>query len=542
MAERPEGWRNERSKEPPVRVLLVDDDEADSLLTRELFAEMRGLRCALHWVADYAEALRDMKSGAHDVYLLDYRIGARTGLELLGEAKAENFRGAAILLADEEEHEIDVEAMQAGAADYLDKGRLHTQLLERSIRYALHHKQHEDALEERIAERSAELAQANAALRLADKRKDEFLAILAHELRNPLTAIRNAVHLLRRSANKDELALSATGVLERQLGQMVRLVEDLFDVSRISRGAVELRRERIELAPVVEHALEAARALARNMGHDLAVSLPPERLYVHADPVRLAQVVSNLLGNACKFTARGGRISISVEREGGRALIRVKDSGAGLAPGQIARIFEMFVQGDASLERSTGGLGIGLTLVKELVEMHEGTIEARSAGAGRGSEFLVRLPLLAGVAQPASQPAPSELAAVTARRILIVDDNRDAATSLAMLLGLVGHETHVAHDGIEAVTAASRLRPDVVLLDIGLPGMNGYDAARSIRGEAWGEPMLLLALTGWNKEDVGPKSRDAGFDGHLVKPVDLDALMRLLAGSPAPAVRAHGAG
>ncbi len=531
MAERLHGRSDGRTKAPPVRVLLVDDEEA-GVRTRRLVSSMRDLRCTLDCVGDYDEALGDMRAGGHDVYLLNCTIGGRTGVELLHEANAEHFRAAAILLADKDERFAEADAMEAGALDCVSKEGLGAEQLERSMRYALYHKQREDALEEELAVQAAELARAEAALKLADKRKDEFLGILAHELRNPLTAIRNAVHLLRRSPDKDELAVSATGVLERQLGQMVRLVEDLFDVSRISRGAVELRRERVELAPVVEHAASAAKAKADAKGHALDTSLPSGRLYVKADPARLAQVLGHLLDNACKFTPRGGRISIAAEREGGQAVIRVKDSGRGLTRAQATGIFDKFVQANGSLERATGGLGIGLTLVKELVEMQDGTLDAKSAGEGRGSEFVVRLPLVAGNEEaPAAAPPPAEVSPVAARRILIVDDNRDAAKSLSMLLDLFGNETHLAHDGIEAVAAASRVRPDVVLLDIGLPGMDGYDAARAIRGEDWGKPILLLALTGWDNEDVGEKSREAGFDGHLVKPVDLDALMRLLAKS-----------
>jgi signal transduction histidine kinase len=519
------------TKDPPVRVLLVDGDAGSRQRTGDLFSGIAGLHCTLDNATDYDAGLRDMVAGTHDLYLLDAAIGNRTGIDLLREAKAHDFRRPTIVLDGDPEPGADTEALEAGAADYLEKKRLDSRLLERAIRFALHRARHDAALELEIAEHAAEIERIAASQRSGGKRNEEFFSVLAHELRNPLTAIRNAVHLLRRSETKDDLVRSACDVLERQLGQMVRLVEDLFDVSRIGRGAVELRRERIELAPALGPAIESGRVLAESMGHTLLSSVPEEPMYVDADPARIAQVLGHLLSNACKFTPRGGRISVSVEREGEQALIRVKDSGRGLAASQAARIFDAFVQVDASSERPGGGLGIGLTLVKELVEMQGGSVEARSAGAGRGSEFLVRLPLLPGAAEAVQPAEPAREVAAAARRILIVDDNRDAASSLAMLLGLVGNETHVAHDGVEAVASASRLRPDVVLLDIGLPGMSGYDAARCIRGESWGEPMLLLALTGWDNEDVGSKSRDAGFDGHLVKPVDLDALMRHLAGT-----------
>jgi CheY-like chemotaxis protein len=269
------------------------------------------------------------------------------------------------------------------------------------------------------------------------------------------------------------------------------------------------------------------------MDHELTVALPPQPVYLNADPARLAQDVGNLLNNACKFTEKGGRIRLTVEREGKQVLLRVEDNGIGIAAEHLARIFEMFTQVDTSFERSRDGLGLGLQLVKTLVEMHEGTVEAHSAGAGRGSEFVVRLPILAGAPQPPRPPALSTPASTKARRILVVDDNRDSAESLALLLKLIGHETHTAHDGDAAVEAAAALRPDVVLLDIGLPKLNGNDAARRIREKAWGKGIVLIALTGWGQEEDRQRSREAGFNAHMVKPVDLAALTKLLAESGA---------
>ncbi|MGH8607985.1 MAG: ATP-binding response regulator, partial [Gammaproteobacteria bacterium] len=311
--------------------------------------------------------------------------------------------------------------------------------------------------------------------------------------------------------------------------QMVRLVDDLLDVSRISRGKIELRKGRVELASAVNHAVEATKPLCERMNHELTVTLPPQPMYLNADPTRLAQVVGNLLTNACKFTDKGGRISLTVERERGEALLRVRDTGIGIAADQLPRIFKMFTQLDTSLERTQSGLGIGLTLVRELVEMHGGTVEAQSAGIGQGSEFVVRLPILVETPEPPPEPTVSEPTPTTARRILVVDDNRDSAESLAMLLELTGNQTHTAYDGLEAVEAAATFKPDVVLLDIGLPKMNGFEAARKIREQPWGTKMLLVALTGWGQDEDRQKSREAGFDGHLVKPVDHGALTKLLA-------------
>ena len=376
---------------------------------------------------------------------------------------------------------------------------------------------------------SNQLRQYAADLSEADRRKNEFLALLAHELRNPLAPIRNALHIMRLTEGNGKEVQAASDMMERQVGEMVRLVDDLLDVSRISRGKIDLRKDRVELASAVHHAVEAARSLYENMKHELTVTLPAQPVYLNADPTRLAQVMGNLLNNACKFTDEGGRISLTVEREGEQAVIRVRDSGIGIAADQLLRIFEMFVQVDTSLERSVGGLGIGLTLVKNLVEMHDGTVEVHSAGAGQGSEFVVRLPIMVETPEPPPEPTVSEPTTTLARRILVVDDNRVSADSLARLLQLTGNETHTAYDGLEAVQAAATFRPDVVLLDIGLPKLNGYEAARKIREEPWGKKMVLVALTGWGQEEDRRKSREAGFNGHMIKPVELTALMKLLA-------------
>jgi signal transduction histidine kinase len=370
---------------------------------------------------------------------------------------------------------------------------------------------------------------AEEALREADRRKDEFLAMLAHELRNPLAAIRNAVQILLQKEGDARTVRSAAEILDRQVGHMVRQVDDLLDVSRISRNKIELRKARTELAPVVNHAVEAIRPLCESLRHEITVTLPPKPLGIVGDPIRLAQVVGNLLNNACKFTDRGGRIWLTVEDEGEQAVIRVRDTGIGLAADQLGRIFELFAQVDGSLERARDGLGLGLTLVKKLVEMHNGTVEARSAGLGQGSEFVVRLPLQSGLPlAPPRQPSGVKPVATVPHRILVVDDNRDSANSLAMLLKLLGHTVDTAHDGLEAVEKAMTFRGDVILLDIGKPRLNGYEAARRIR-EQRQKGLKLVALTGWGQEEDRRNSEEAGFDAHLVKPVDLAALTKLLA-------------
>ncbi|MEO5616198.1 MAG: ATP-binding protein [Candidatus Eisenbacteria bacterium] len=365
----------------------------------------------------------------------------------------------------------------------------------------------------------------------ADRRKDEFLAMLAHELRNPLAPILNSVLIVRSAGGNTDAIGSALGVMERQVAQMVRLVDDLLDVGRISRGKIDLRVERVDLAAVARQAVEASRPLVNSMNQTLTITLPSVPLMLNADPTRLAQALGNLLNNASKFTPRDGSILLAVEREGEQAVVRVRDSGIGIAADQLPRIFDIFMQVDHSLERSISGLGIGLTLVKNLVELHGGTVEARSSGIGDGSEFVVRLPALQdapGLPQPA---APESNPPLTARRILVVDDNQDAAATLALVLELKGHETRTVHDGLEAVQAAATFKPDVVLLDIGLPKLNGYEAARRIREQPWGKSILLVALTGWGKDEDRQKSTEAGFDAHLIKPVDQADLTRLLAES-----------
>jgi signal transduction histidine kinase len=369
---------------------------------------------------------------------------------------------------------------------------------------------------------------AEEANREADRRKDEFLATLAHELRNPLAPIGNALQLMQHAEGDPIMLQHARDTMQRQFAQMVRLVDDLLDVSRITRDKLELRKEQVELQSIIHQAVETARPLAERAGHELCVDLPPPPSWIYADPVRLSQVFNNLLNNACKFTESAGLISVSAEQQGGDALVTVKDTGIGISAENLRSIFEMFEQIDNSLERTRGGLGIGLTLVKRLVELHGGRIDASSQGLGRGSEFVVRLPAIVTRVSSAPSPSPGNSPS-GARRILVTDDNRDAANSLAMLLKLGGHEVATAYDGIEAVEKAESYKPEVILLDIGLPGMNGYEVCRSIRQEPWGQGIRIVAVTGWGQEHDRRNTRDAGFDHHLVKPVTAIALSEALA-------------
>jgi PAS domain S-box-containing protein len=374
---------------------------------------------------------------------------------------------------------------------------------------------------------------ARQALAEADRRKDEFLATLAHELRNPLAPIRNMLEVMKRADGNGPLMEQARTTMGRQLSHMVRLIDDLLDVSRISRGKVELKRERVELASVMSLAVEACRPLVDGARHEMKVILPQEPIYLNADPVRLAQVFGNILNNASKYTDPGGKIWLTAERQGSGVVVKVKDTGIGIPSDQLGGIFELFTQVDRTLERSQGGLGIGLTLVKQLVEMHGGTVTAHSDGAGQGSEFVVRLPIL--IEQPKAEQSTeaSTQKSTAGRRILVVDDNEDSAMSLAMLLEISGHEVRTANDGLESIDVAEEFRPDVVLMDIGMPKLNGYDAASRIRAQPWGERMILVAVTGWGQEEDRRRTAEAGFDSHLVKPVDYAAFVRLLASLPA---------
>jgi PAS domain S-box-containing protein len=367
-------------------------------------------------------------------------------------------------------------------------------------------------------------------LRQADRKKDEFLATLAHELRNPLAPLRNALELLRRSEADDDVSEQARSMMGRQLDQMVRLIDDLLDMSRISQGKVQLRKERVELKAVVHSAVEAVQPLIQAQAHELTVTLPSQPIYLDADATRLAQVISNLLNNAAKYTEKSGHIWLSAEPQRNAAVISVRDTGIGIAAEHLPHVFEMFSQVAPALERSQGGLGIGLSLVRRLVEMHGGTVEAQSGGIGKGSEFIVRLSVVETQVQPGERAAQGEKhQSGPKRRILVVDDNRDAADSMAMMLSMTGHETRTAYDGLEAVQAAAGFQPDVVLLDIGLPKMNGYEAARHIRQQTWGKGMALFALTGWGQEEDKRRALEAGFDHHLTKPVEATFLEKLLA-------------
>jgi PAS domain S-box-containing protein len=378
-------------------------------------------------------------------------------------------------------------------------------------------------LESQLRERLAELAE-------ADRQKNEFLAMLSHELRNPLAPMRNALYLIKRAHDSAEAMQTARDVMERQMHQLVRLVDDLLDVSRIIRGKIDLRRDRVDLGAVVNRALETAQPTLDAHGHLLELALPPCPVEVEGDLVRLSQVLSNLLVNAAKYSGRANRIVVALRADADTAVVSVRDYGVGISAELLPRVFDLFVQGENSLARSQGGLGIGLTLVKRLVEMHGGSVAARSKGLGQGSEFEVRLPLARGPATAATQQLSTQPKHTASRRarLLVVDDNVDAAETIAKILRLSGYEAHCAYDGPSALAAVRAAKPDVVVLDIGLPGMDGYAVARELRAQPAFRRTPLIAVTGYGQENDRQRSLQAGFDEHFTKPVDPEALQEFI--------------
>jgi signal transduction histidine kinase len=531
-----------RAREP-VNILLVDD-QPGKLLSYEAILAPLGEN--LIQASSGKEALEHLLRTDIAVVLIDVCMPELDGFELATMIREHpRYQRTAIIFVSAV-HLTDIDRLrgfECGAVDYVGVPVEPEILRARVGVFAdLHRKTRQlewlnQELERRVAERTSELTAAaarlresEAALRDRDRRKDEFLAMLAHELRNPLAPIRNVVELLRQHAAGGREVRWSYEVIERQLAHLSRLVDDLLDVSRITRGKLELRPEPADFRDIARAAAEAIQPSVAARGVLLRVSLPQVPVPVRADTVRMTQVVLNLLDNACKFTPPGGTIGLTVELEAGRVRIAVADTGAGITEGELPRLFQMFYQSDTGTAPSQGGLGIGLALVKLIVEMHRGTVEATSAGPGLGSEFVVRLPLAEAVRKPIEhRPAAGGIPLESpGRRILVVDDNEDNAESLAMLLRRRGHEVHTAHDGETAVALAEELGVEVVLLDIGLPVLDGYQAARAIREQPWGKGIMLVAVTGWGQENDRQRSREAGFDAHLVKPVDLAELMKLV--------------
>ena len=544
------------------RVLLADDN-ADM---RHYVARLLRDRYDVETVADGRAALEAARLQPPDLVLTDIMMPHLDGFELLRELRAtEGLRNIPVIMVSARAgEEARIAGMEFGADDYLTKPFSSRELMARvdaHIRLSSLRREAElarldsqarvNAANLELSRRVIELEKANneiqesrktalnlmvdallakEQLRDADRRKDEFLATLAHELRNPLAPVRNAIAILNLKGPPVTELEWARAVIDRQMQHLTRLIDDLLDVSRISRGKIELKRERIELGKVIRGAVEASRPLLEQNSQELSVTIPPEAIYIDADETRLVQVFCNLLNNSAKYSDRNGQITLSATRDRDDVLVSVRDTGFGIPEDVLPRVFDMFTQVDGSLERSKGGLGVGLTLVKRLVELHGGEVSASSEGLGKGSEFVVRLPILSDA--PAA-PARASLASSTAPQavpypILIVDDNRDSADSMAMMLRILGNNVRTAYDGIEAVRVAADYRPGVVLLDIGLPKLSGYEAARRIRQEPWGRSMVLIAVTGWGQKDDRRRSREAGFDYHIVKPVAPEELVELL--------------
>ena len=503
------------------RILLIAPTRMDGEMTRSLLADA-SIDCDL--CAGPDEARREIEAGCGGLLLTEDAIlldDYPRLVESLGDQPPWSDLPVVILTRGGADSPRAAEAIATLGNVIVLEQPVRVSTLVSALRMAL-----------RARHRQYQLREHLDGLKDAARRKDEFLAMLAHELRNPLASVNSAVHLLRRPDGPDHLEWSGK-VLERQVRHLSRLIDDLLDISRITRGMIELRREVLDAAPILGHSVEAVRPLVEGRKHELTVSIGGRPLWVEADPTRLEQVVVNLLTNSAKYTESGGHIRLSAGREGDDIVVKVEDDGVGIPPDQLPRMFELFAQGDRSLARSEGGLGIGLTLVKALVEMHGGTIEASSGGPGLGSEFTVRLP--AAPAPLRAEPESSRGQA-TARglKILVVDDNVDTARGLAKLLGLIGHDVRVAHTGPDGVQAAREHRPEVVLLDIGLPGMDGYEVAAALRRDESTREALIIAVSGYGQDQDRARSKEAGFDHHLIKPVDYDLLLALLA-RPEPA-------
>jgi len=506
--------------------VLVADDNADM---RDYLTRLLAPQYEVETVADGRAALARIEARLTDLVLSDVMMPVLDGFGLVAAIRRQpSTRSVPIILLSARAGEgAQIEGLGAGADQYLVKPFSARDLLARVA----------SQLEMVRLRRDAELAMAKSErqLREADARKDEFLALLAHELRNPLAPIRTGLELIRLSGDAPDTVRRVRGMIERQVTLMVRLIDDLLDVSRITSGKIVLQRRPTALAELVQSAVEAQRAAIEAAHIALTIQLPPQPCVVDVDPARIVQIVSNILHNASKFTPPGGRINLSVEVErdaspnGRCAVIRVTDSGIGIAPALLGRIFDLFTQGDATSERAQGGLGIGLALARRLTEMHGGEIVASSDGPGCGSEFLLRLPL----SQAAAETDPLHM--ITTPRVrsraLIIDDNRDAATTMSMFVEELGGAALTAHDGASGLAAIESFHPDIVFMDIGMPGLDGYEVCRRIRQMPTQQNVVLVAVTGWGQAQDKRRALEVGFDAHLTKPVDPDAVAQLLAGA-----------
>jgi signal transduction histidine kinase len=546
------------SVEEKVSILLVDD-QPGKLLSYQTILE--GLGETLITAGSATEALEQLLRHDIAVVLVDVCMPDLDGFELAGIIREHpRYQKTSILFVSAVHlTELDrLRGYECGAVDYIPVPIVPEILRAKVAVFAeLYRKTRQlerlnQELESRVRDRTAELEASTARLREseeqlrdADRRKDEFLAMLAHELRNPLAPIRTAVQLMRFKELPDEQRTRARDIIERQIDQLVRLIDDLMDVSRITRGMITLHREPIDLTAVIARAVETTRPLIDSRRQELTVALPPRPLKVEGDSTRLAQVIGNVLNNAAKYTPEGGRIRLQLHAEVDEAVITVSDSGMGIPPEMLGNVFDLFTQVNRTLDRAHGGLGIGLALVRKIVQMHGGRVSASSAGVDQGTEIEIRLDLIEEerrtVAAHAAEAQAAELPELPVRRILVVDDNEDAAALIALLLKLAGQEVRTANDGAEALVTAAALRPDVVFLDLAMPGLNGYETARRIRQEPWGQEVALIALSGWGQRRDRARTAEAGFSAHLVKPVSEAQLLAVLAELAPPQVGQSGA-
>ena len=514
--------------EPAIReeaVLILAPTAKDAALSRKILDEA-GVSCAL--CRDIGELCVGIDSGAGVAMLGEEALTAE-GLNLLRLAvqRQPAWSDFPFLVLTEQgaDSEVVLRTLETLGNVTLLERPVRVPALVSAVRSALRARRRQYQIRDYLGE-SDRVA---TALREADRRKDEFLAMLAHELRNPLAPLRNALEAMRLKPHDHEALAWARGLMERQVAQMVRLIDDLLDLSRVSRGRIELRFERADITSLVHAALDVCSPAIVQAGHRLRLELPQTPATLRCDSTRVIQVICNLLSNATKYTPPGGDITLTVQKQGEIIELRVRDTGTGIPRDMLSRVFDMFTQLSQSLDRAQGGLGIGLTLVKRLVELHGGTVEARSEGLGKGAEFVVRLPenAHASIAPTVAVVLPTSF---VQRRILVADDNRDAADSLAFMLRIAGHEVCTAYDGQQALESIESFRPAVAVLDIGMPRLNGYDAAARVRSSDWGRGALLVALTGWGQESDKVQAAQAGFDRHLTKPVEIATLQALLAG------------
>ena len=518
-----------QTAEPAFReetVLILAPTSKDAALSRKVLEEA-GIACAV--CCDLGELCVGIDSGAGVAMLGEEALTAESlNLLRLAVRRQPAWSDFPLLILTEQgaDSEVVLRTLETLGNVTLLERPVRVPALVSAVRSALRARRRQYQIRDHLSENN----RVAAALMEADRRKDEFLAILAHELRNPLAPLRNALEAMRLKPHDREAASWARALMERQVAQMVRLIDDLLDLSRVSRGRIELRHERSDLATLVQGALDVCGPSIANAGHRLTVELPGTPMPLVCDPTRVVQVICNLLSNAGKYTPPGGHITFSARRRYDLFEVSVRDTGIGIPSDMLARVFDMFTQVPHAIERSQGGLGIGLTLVKRLVELHGGQVEAKSVGPGLGSEFIVRLPeRMTDRAAPVVVAALADKVSSPKQRILVADDNRDAADSLAVILRIAGHDVRTAYDGHQALDVAETFKPSLALLDLGMPRVNGHDTARRLRETEHGRNIVIIALTGWGQPEDRNRSLAAGFDHHLVKPVDPSMLERLLA-------------